>query len=312
MSNPATYAEGPFTAITSKLNEYEGNAVVNVYLVEGGTENALIDTGIHSGYKDIQKVLTDKGIGYGDIKYVLNSHEHMDHVGNNAAVVRDYGAKIGTHPKYKDWVANNQLNAEMLVHRFEEGKSWDLQQEYLSWMGPESAPVDFEIEDGDKVEVGNVRLDIVGLPGHSLAEVGFHHADSNILIVLDLLLLPNDVVIYLHEDPDITLASHAKLSQFIRENGVQTVLSAHGQPCSAEEAIAWSNECADRVRNIAASVLRNIREAPGIGFVELRDVVCEEFGKSKEWRALITINGHVESLLRKGLIVTQGNGWAVA
>ncbi|GHG59095.1 hypothetical protein GCM10012320_33030 [Sinomonas cellulolyticus] len=310
MSNPATYTEGPFTAITSKLNEYEGDAVVNVYLVEGGTENALIDSGIHSGYKDIQKVLADKGID--EIKHVLNSHEHMDHVGNNAAVVRDYGATIGAHPKYKEWISNNELNAQMLVHRFEEGKSWDLQQEYLSWMGPESAKVDFDIEDGDKVEIGNVRLDIVGLPGHSLGEVGFHHAESNILIVLDLLLLPNDVVLYLHEDPDITLASHAKLTKFIQDNGVKTVLSAHGKPCTAEEAIAWSNECADRVRKIAASVRRHIAEAPGIEFAELRDRVCEDFGKSKEWRALITVNGHLESLLRKGVIVASGTGWSLA
>ena len=55
--------------------------------------------------------------------------------------------------------------------------------------------------------------------------------------------------------------------------------------------------------------MRRIRAQPGITRAELRDGVCDEFGKVREWRALVSIEASLRSFEEQGLIRKAGRGW---
>jgi len=88
---------------------------VNVFLLDGD-ELVLIDSGdgTASSIKELSDKLKKIGIKLNDISMIINTHEHIEHFGGNAAIKDISGAKILVHrlavPLIEDM--NNQLPSE--------------------------------------------------------------------------------------------------------------------------------------------------------------------------------------------------------
>ncbi len=123
----------------------------NLYFV--GTEGAsshLIDTGeglilIDSGYAETADVIVESmgilGFDIRDVKYILHSHGHLDHVGGAKQLVALSGAESFLH-------------------------SADFR--YLSDSTPHTP-----IRDGDVIRLGNTEILCLHTPGHTLGTVSF-------------------------------------------------------------------------------------------------------------------------------------------
>ena len=66
----------------------------NCYILKGGNGYLLIDTGYESDYKSFLKQLKDYHIGLDEIKYLLLTHHHDDHVGFANKLLDDTDLKI--------------------------------------------------------------------------------------------------------------------------------------------------------------------------------------------------------------------------
>lgn len=91
--------------------------------------------------------IKDKGY---HLKYIVNTHGHADHTCGNARVQELTGAKVVMH-KLDEQLFNSA-----------EGKAMSRQ-----WGFSPSPPSDMQVEDGDKIVVGDISLQVIHTPGHS-------------------------------------------------------------------------------------------------------------------------------------------------
>jgi glyoxylase-like metal-dependent hydrolase (beta-lactamase superfamily II) len=130
------------------VKQYEvGNFAVFCYLIgdEETQEGLFIDPA-----DDAKRLLGEaKSLGLNKIKYIVNTHSHVDHIMGNAEMVKKTGAKVIIHAE----------DAAALVQT----------PSYLLEMfgATASPPADIVVKEGDAIEVGNVNVKVIHTPGHS-------------------------------------------------------------------------------------------------------------------------------------------------
>jgi hydroxyacylglutathione hydrolase len=83
------------------------------------------------------------------IKYIVNTHGHVDHISGNMEMKNKTGAKIVIHEGDADML----VSTPAMVYRMFGAK--------------ESPPADVTVKDGDYITAGNISLKVLHTPGHS-------------------------------------------------------------------------------------------------------------------------------------------------
>jgi len=104
------------------------------------------------------------------IDKILLTHGHIDHCGSAGILAAELGVRIeGPHEADRFWIARLEEDGRMFgIH----GKSFESDR----WL-----------DHGDKVTVGDLTLDVYHCPGHTPGHVVFHHPESKLAIVGDVL-----------------------------------------------------------------------------------------------------------------------------
>jgi len=130
------------------VKQYEvGNFSVFCYLIgdEETKEGLLIDPA-----DDAEMLISEaKSHGLAKIKYIVNTHSHVDHIMGNAEMVKKTGAKIIIHEEDASFLTQTP---PFLLEMFR-AKS--------------SPPADMTVKEGDRIQVGKVGLKVIHTPGHS-------------------------------------------------------------------------------------------------------------------------------------------------
>lgn len=128
-----------------------GTFHVNNYLVidEAAKEAVLIDAG--GDYKATKAVLDKYNA---KIKYILNTHGHLDHIAG-------------------DYDVQTKENAKILIHKNDEFLVNSLKQHLRLYDMPEYEipKIDEYIKDSQQIEVGNLKFKVIHTPGHSPGSV---------------------------------------------------------------------------------------------------------------------------------------------
>ncbi len=313
-SNVISFRLGPIATVSMGLpGDHEGKTATRVFFVRGADRVALIDSGLHAGRPSLEAAFVQLGLKPEELDLLLLTHEHMDHVGNNGWLKSETGCRIQGHAARADRVADNMLNARAIVHAFPEGEEFDLNSEYLDWMGPSEGPIDEFIKEGDRIDLGGgVVLEVVEVPGHSMAEVGFFEHSTRALVIADPLLPPFNPVLYLYEDPAVMRATFHKIGRFLVEREVETVILAHDEPKDAAGTRELIDDCRRRVDKVEGSILAHVKANPGISFARLRDKACDDQGMVREWRALVSIDASLRAFEAGGIVKQVDGGWCYA
>ncbi len=108
-------------------------------------EAVIIDPG--GDEERILALLREQGL---KIKYIVNTHGHLDHVCGNAAIQAATGARILMHEADIAYFGDPVIKG------------------YFSGLGlAESPPADVAVRDGDSIAFGEVALRVIHTPGHT-------------------------------------------------------------------------------------------------------------------------------------------------
>ena len=170
------------------------------YLVDGRGGPALIDTGwpTEQGWIGLVDGVRQAGHSVGDLKYVLVTHAHADHLGMAGRVRETSGALVGMHPAE---TATMRQRVDPQVWR---GR-------LASWLRDRGAPVDetaemaglmsgaiglhaalaqpdVDIEDGSLPLGAGTGLRAVWTPGHTPGHLCFYDEQRDVLLTGDHVL----------------------------------------------------------------------------------------------------------------------------
>lgn len=153
------------------IHAFEFNAFAeNTYVVSDETKQAvIIDPGCYS--REEQRTLSS----YVDenklvIKYILNTHGHVDHVLGN-----DF--------------AKDKFKAPLLISKMDEATTRAVRN-YAPLYGFDAyreAEPDQLLSEGEVVSFGNTTWKVLFLPGHSPGHIGFYDANEKVLFSGDVL-----------------------------------------------------------------------------------------------------------------------------
>lgn len=199
----------------------------NTYVLSDATKACvIIDPGCYTPAERAQLTgyIAAEGL---EVKLLLNTHGHIDHMLGNAFVVETYKVPFVAHA-----LSIPELEAT---------------QAYGSMMGlrPDISPdPDRQVAAGDTIEFGETTLQVWYTPGHSAGHVSFFHAESNNLFSGDVLFqgsigrtdlpggsfpvlmetirdqflpLDDSVVVYPGHGPETTIGAERQANPFILE-----------------------------------------------------------------------------------------------
>ena len=130
-----------------------GTCGISSILIVGDTGDILIDGGTEQDADRIADNITALGFRIQDIRYILTSHEHFDHVGGIARLQRLSGATLITSAAAAKVISSGMPASD--DPQFGLAKSFP------------AAEVGRIIADGGEVRLGNLMVTAMATPGHT-------------------------------------------------------------------------------------------------------------------------------------------------
>jgi hydroxyacylglutathione hydrolase len=201
-----------------------GPLQTNCYLVACSETLAavIIDPG-WSG-EELSELVAENGF---DLKALVLTHAHFDHVAGAAALKRLTGVPLLAHADSRPALLNNHHHASLWGFRVEPAPQ-----------------LDGELVEGQIVQVGNLALEVLYTPGHASGHVCFHEPTAKVLFDGDvlfrggigrfdlpggeynllmqsieeqLLTLPDDTAVYPGHGPPTTIGDERHWNPYLRD-----------------------------------------------------------------------------------------------
>ena len=213
--------------------------IVNVYLIDGGDEWALVDTGMHTpeSLAAFRAALAELGVAPERVRKIICTHHHPDHFGSSRSHRADTGATLYLHRA--EWArAQTFLPTDrpaeavrfFLAHGIPLQRFANVPRPRDIWGGLYvTAEPDVFIADGDEISVGRRRVQVVWTPGHAPGHCVLYLPEERAMIVGDH-LLPK-ITPHVGFGPGSTgnpLADFLDSQRKVQRFDVAHVLPAHG------------------------------------------------------------------------------------
>ena len=165
----------------------------NAYLVEADNGLVLVDTGLPGSEKRILKAIAGLGREPSDVKLILLTHRHLDHIGSAAALKKETSGMLVSHPFEKPYVAGTLVIITprawslygRIVRRVLAIASSTMKMFRLIKYRP--VHVDEAADEESVLEKVGLDGSIVWTPGHTKGSVSLFLNESKVAIIGDLL-----------------------------------------------------------------------------------------------------------------------------
>lgn len=211
---------------------------VNCYLLQGEDGWRIIDTGIYTpGTMAIwRKTFLEHGIAPGEIRQILVTHNHMDHLGAAGALQEITGAPVlmssPDRDAFLEFWDKEAIRIASPHHYFGIPGPLKLEieqdriEKYFRWVSP-CSDIE-ELHAGNIVQAGNHIYRVYAFPGHSDGHLCLFNEQNNILLGGDVFVTPNNLVMRC-QNP---LALFFESMQSLQKMEISRIFPAHGKSFS--------------------------------------------------------------------------------
>jgi glyoxylase-like metal-dependent hydrolase (beta-lactamase superfamily II) len=173
--------------VDSDVSLLEGTSNSNVYLLESSQGLTLVDSGVVSDADQIVDQIQAAGHASSELRSIVLTHAHADHIGSAAELVKRSGAKVMAH----------QIDAPY-IEKTSAMPAASLSQRVMLWLGEKllfrtpPCKVDVLLDDGDLID-GTNGFRVIHTPGHTPGSISLYQPERRILLCGDALFNANPI-----------------------------------------------------------------------------------------------------------------------
>lgn len=302
---------------------------VNVYFIEDSIPT-LIDGGFHSkeGLTLVENALREKGVRLSEIKRVLLTHGHLDHVGLAGRIQESGDAEIFIHPRDTDkciWNIETYADKKKapFLRFFREGGlpenivesiSKQMDARFQSFFPGDFAVKDLEI--GKTITFDSFVLEVIHCPGHTRGSVCFYDRENKRFFSGDHLLekITSNPVVELETRENgngyKSLSHYLKSLEVTAHLDITRILPGHGSPFRGHR--KRIEEIKKHHRSRRDEIFRVLESsATARDGINLFQITMAVFPKLKAWDIFLGMSeilGHLEMLEEEELIRSRMAG----
>ena len=164
-----------------------GREETGVYLLEGRRESMIISGGMSYIVPDLLQQMTDFNIDERRITKLLILHSHFDHIGIVPFLKRRF-SRMEVYASEKAWKVLTTEKAIRTINEFSRAVARRMLKEEvysvhdLEWRDDISGKV---VHDGDRIDLGEVTVSILEIPGHSSCSIAAYVPEWKALFPTD-------------------------------------------------------------------------------------------------------------------------------
>lgn len=192
----------------------------HVYLIDGGTELALIDAGAGVTIEPILENIRSDGLHPGRLKHLLLTHAHADHAGGAFFWQRQFGVEVVSSREAGSFLSKGDEERISLNVAKEAGV---YPKEYVF----QACPVQRTVSEGDRFRVGDVELTAIETPGHCSGMLSFlmQEGPRSVLFAGDTVF--HDGRILMSNIWDCDLQAYVKSIERLSRYSIDALLPGH-------------------------------------------------------------------------------------
>ncbi len=209
--------------VADGVERVEGLRIGNAYVVLIDDGLLVVDTGMPGGAKRVLAAIGALGREPGEVRHIVLTHWHPDHMGNAAELRRVTGAPIVIH----------ELDAPVLAGRERPAKGRRAMGILLRALRVSPITPDVTLRAGDVIG----GLEVTHAPGHTAGSIALLRQDG-VLFSGDALLADRHGRVR-PPDPGLSLdpVEASESARVLTRLRPRLLLAGHGAPCEPEETL---------------------------------------------------------------------------
>ena len=163
--------------ITDDLSIIENIGTANIFCIGSNKEYTLIDTGIFMKTKYLIQELDGNNYKLQNLKSIILTHCHCDHIGGVKELLDNSNAKVIAHKNDVDYILQKTIiDGPYKGMMIEEQKT----MKHLNCVVPR---VDIQVENDSMVD----NLQVINVPGHTPGSIALYEKDKKYMFFGDVI-----------------------------------------------------------------------------------------------------------------------------